>query len=59
MPYKLEKVQDKYYVVSLTGKRHSKKPMTLKKAEAQKRVLEYAVKDEYNPIYLLTPNKND
>ena len=40
MPYELKKVKNGYYVVSIeTGKKHSKKPMTKAKAEAQLRIL--------------------
>jgi len=40
MPYELKKVKNGYYVVSVdTGKKHSKKPLTKAKAEAQLRIL--------------------
>ena len=40
MPYELKKVKNGYYVVSIeTGKKHSKRPLSKAKAEAQLRIL--------------------
>ena len=40
MPYELKKMKNGYYVVSVeTGKKHSKRPMSKAKAEAQLRIL--------------------
>jgi len=47
MPYALERWGDKAIVVnSQTGKHYSSAPISLKKAEAQKRVLESVEKKE-------------
>jgi len=40
MPYELKKVKNGYYIVSVeTGKKHSKRPLSKAKAEAQLRIL--------------------
>ena len=47
MPYHMERYGDKAIVVNTkTGRHHSLKPISLTKAEAQKRVLETAMKKE-------------
>ena len=52
MPYHLERFGDKAIVVNTqTGRHHSIKPIALTKAEAQKRVLEQAMKKEPNKKY--------
>lgn len=41
MPWRIDKVPGGYYVVTIsTGRKHSEKPMTKTKAEAQLRILE-------------------
>ncbi len=51
MPYHLEyEGKDRAFVVSTdTGKRHSRHAMPVKRAEAQKRVLEQAMVDAGEP----------
>jgi len=47
MPYELQKVKNGYYIVSTeTGMRHSKKPLSKAKAEAQLRILLKKHKEE-------------
>ena len=59
MPYELKKVKNGYYVVSTeTGKKHSKKPMTKAKAEAQLRVLLLSLPKEKKNISLSPPQQN-
>lgn len=52
MPYHLERYGDKAIVVNTkTGRHHSLQPIALTKAEAQKRVLEAAMKKEAKKKY--------